>query len=78
MPHNGRVLLKAGYLKNIRPATELGFEKLICRFTELPFWNGRHLLLPGKEQMPIAHPSSPAFSNTYVACCFCRPESFIN
>ena len=23
---NGRVLLKAGYLKNVRPATELSFE----------------------------------------------------
>ena len=39
--HNGRVLLKAGYLKNIRPATEPDFENEFIFLNRSPFENGR-------------------------------------
>jgi len=60
-------LLKAGYLKNVRPTIELGFENYSVGLRKLVSWNGRHQMLLGKDKMLIAHPSTPAFSNTYVS-----------
>ena len=65
-----RGIAEGGVFETRPPSNWTGFWKLIYRFIKLLFWNGRHMMLPGKEQMRIVHPSSPAFSNTYVACCY--------
>ena len=67
MAANVGVLLKAGFrIPSAQPLTQI--LKTILWVYGITFWTGRHQMLTGKEQMPIAHTSSHALSNTYVSC----------